>query len=120
MSDLTEYLNGLGSWFLNKKNTSILIEKYNNLPSDKKKWIDENFKKLSNEEVVKWINEDSVNFNTSSLSKTNDVPLENDMILKKINDIERTVKSNNLMLSIYMVLLIVSVIIWVVTYFKYS
>ena len=104
---------------LNKKNTSILIEKYNNLPSDKKKWIDENFKKLSNEEVVKWINEDSVNFNTSSLSKTNDVPLENDMILKKINDIQKTVKSNNLMLSIYMSVFVISLILYVVTYLKY-
>ena len=125
MSNLTKHLNELGSWFLTKENVTLLIEKYNNLPDDKKEWIDENFTNLNNDSLVKWINEDSVNFNPPPSSKTknvtnNDVTIENEMIFNRIMEIQKTVKSNNLMLSIFMGLTILSFLGWVYIMSKFS
>jgi hypothetical protein len=119
MSEVVKHLNDLGKWFLSKKNLSNLIEKYNSLSTEKKEYIDSNYINLSNEDLVKWLNEDSEVFNPTSNSKSNDVDISNDLVTKKLNEIQKTVNSNNMILNIFLIFSVISLLITTYTYFKY-
>ena len=119
MSEVVKQLNDLGKWFLSNKNLSNLIEKYNILSTEKREYIDSNYSNLSNEELVKWLNEDSEVFKPSSNPKSNDVNLSNDLVTKKLNEIQKTVNSNNMILNIFLIISVLSLLFTISTYFKY-
>lgn len=106
MSEVIKHLNELGKWYLDKKNLKVLTEKYNSLSVEKKKYIDLNYSNFSNDELISWLNGGSEFFKTTSDSKTND--LNSDMVMKKLDEIQKKVNSNNTILIYFFVLSILS------------